>query len=845
MNLSDTNLTKRSPSEDSPEEDSSKKRNRSTVSCLACRRRKIKCDREKPCASCKRRNIPAGLCTYDESLWVSVLNKEQRQNEELETLKSQVDECLDALAQERTRAAQEVRALNQKIEGLTRASQELHAFVSSQPPRLLPDGRLLLDSGLLTTPGYSTATPSFPGATPYMSNPLASTPSSSCGNAHDTEDVGDVRGGPHLPERNPLVAYDKVVNLNKYTFTHTKVNRVIFFGPTSWRVNLHCDSSLHPVLAPFYYLVKMDRQKWKQQKVAQGAIVPDYNLAWKSSTVRDMTDFLEQILPRYEFLQERLEVFFDSVQYLYPYISKEETFRNFRTFIQPVGITGSAGTSSNASSCGSPNRAAGDTSTNAGDIRVKIHVTKKYLDFAHIALLLAIVATGCLFNKNRTFAHTDAAFTDPRHYVSLVLRSLGAARAVEKSSFQALQALLLLRSFKQHDPDDGDGGDGSNGSLLFKMAMSMALTLGLHRSPETIVLANADYPVELHKRLWKHLLYLDATQSCDLGIPLSLDVSYYTERDDGKSTFKGSSAKLDRTVVRPYDLFYRVTPLIADSVLFYTTLTRQVRVLQIEEKIRGMEQFMREEKLLGSKPCGADELTRAVWIMVKYQVLDLILASYYLIYLESDSTLTDNFLKYLLISHRFSENIMEMLEDKESNYITERVIFPSMKRCIIRSLITSCSILFNKQYFGNKGNEKSLREFTVTDLENLRYPCYAEVAANPELSRSLLKFNKQAIIEFGYNFASSKKSNLSNFYGFFICQRFCLLVIKYIKDKQLAIANEQRASFHMLDPSPPAPSDELDNPFDMALPFSISDETINGLMLFSPEDFARQTPGPH
>ncbi|ODQ77230.1 hypothetical protein BABINDRAFT_41973, partial [Babjeviella inositovora NRRL Y-12698] len=46
-----------------------RKRHRIPVSCLACRKRKAKCDRGRPhCANCVAKNL-IHLCHYEESPW--------------------------------------------------------------------------------------------------------------------------------------------------------------------------------------------------------------------------------------------------------------------------------------------------------------------------------------------------------------------------------------------------------------------------------------------------------------------------------------------------------------------------------------------------------------------------------------------------------------------------------------------------------------------------------------------------------------------------------------------------------------------------------------------------------
>jgi hypothetical protein len=43
-----------------------RKRKRPAYSCVECRRRKVRCDREQPCNQCTAQNV-ADSCTYEES----------------------------------------------------------------------------------------------------------------------------------------------------------------------------------------------------------------------------------------------------------------------------------------------------------------------------------------------------------------------------------------------------------------------------------------------------------------------------------------------------------------------------------------------------------------------------------------------------------------------------------------------------------------------------------------------------------------------------------------------------------------------------------------------------------
>lgn len=89
---------------------SKRKRKRLTISCLTCRKRKIKCDRQKPCSSCIKNNVPAHLCIYDESPWVSSLIKDNKMTDELLNLK-QENEHLTGLLKMNEKELNELRTL--------------------------------------------------------------------------------------------------------------------------------------------------------------------------------------------------------------------------------------------------------------------------------------------------------------------------------------------------------------------------------------------------------------------------------------------------------------------------------------------------------------------------------------------------------------------------------------------------------------------------------------------------------------------------------------------------------------------------------------------------------------
>ncbi|CCH46162.1 Zinc finger transcription factor YRR1 [Wickerhamomyces ciferrii] len=73
------------------EKDKYSKRQKITLSCTECRRRKIKCDHKKPiCENCIKKNLQ-DQCTYSTSPWIQIISSENQIYEEIKSLKKEND----------------------------------------------------------------------------------------------------------------------------------------------------------------------------------------------------------------------------------------------------------------------------------------------------------------------------------------------------------------------------------------------------------------------------------------------------------------------------------------------------------------------------------------------------------------------------------------------------------------------------------------------------------------------------------------------------------------------------------------------------------------------------------
>ena len=88
-------------------------------------------------------------------------------------------------------------------------------------------------------------------------------------------------------------------------------------------------------------------------------------------------------------------------------------------------------------------------------------------------------------------------------------------------SLRAIQAALLLRTYKLFCPEGNEGGTES--SILIGSLIQMARFHGLHRNPEFYKNTIVDEETKhLWGKIWAQLLYLDASQSFNLGSQLMI-----------------------------------------------------------------------------------------------------------------------------------------------------------------------------------------------------------------------------------------------------------------------------------------------------------------------------------
>lgn len=176
----------------------------------------------------------------------------------------------------------------------------------------------------------------------------------------------------------------------------------------------------------------------------------------------------------------------------------------------------------------------------------------------------------------------------PTH-IQYAKRLLLNADSFEKIDFRKIQALLLLGIYKMNCPEEDDT---SGSSILNAIMCLMGKLYGIHRIPENLYLFS-EHDFEVWKKTWATLLYYDAVQSFDWGMPL-----YFQENIAKSIDLKGlfdeiSNTELTKT--RNFRLQCTTTILIRKAVQILNNGAEIISKKEFEELLSDFDILMKKE----------------------------------------------------------------------------------------------------------------------------------------------------------------------------------------------------------------------------------------------------------
>lgn len=565
--------------------DRPKKRNKPTLVCTRCKKRKIKCNKELPCSSCVKSNV-GNECSYDNK-WQPI-----------------------SFADDDNTRLKRQKSTKQKMKNIPDSHE---GYMDTKSPTS--------SSGLGKT-GPQSSTAEFyaqdyvvPAFNPHFSNPI----------------------GPE----------DDVVNFHEgYTPIHVKdESRRLCFTPLYWGSLLKKDPCLYKVCqyvaerpAPLWFLMKsanLSQENINALSSRDGKHgVPDGEFISKllkvegyeelvpykklltiradngesankielststlTSTLFEgkfdpelkLIENIKTIMPKKRVVWKLIDKFFETLYPFMPFVDKDYFTADM------VRILG--------------------TKSYEDEPFQYIKIIKR-LDLAHVATCLIILRFTylSLFSNrkcmNEKIIHSNDPsptvndlkylFMNPVNVIVIEMAQLCLDRfeISRKTNLTVFQATLFMRIYHSTAPEDGDGTDGGDSQVSTAVLIQMAYALGLNREPDKFEdVCNDERINNLGRRMWHFLVRTDIIHCFHAGNPMSIDTRHYDVSIpySTENNMTSDNAELEKAISQTFGWFnYRLNTIreIVDSFL---DIHGSYSMNELTQKLNEVERVCRED----------------------------------------------------------------------------------------------------------------------------------------------------------------------------------------------------------------------------------------------------------
>ncbi|CAI5758846.1 unnamed protein product [Candida verbasci] len=679
-----------------------RKRNKPTLVCTNCKKKKIKCDRKNPCSSCVKMNV-GYTCTY-ESKFKSVEFKATKKKKSFSPeIKSQPDNLESLpLQDELLRLQSRVKQL-ESILGKQKRPSKTKPYTRNQPIE-------------------------------FPTNPI--TP-------------------------NPIVNDDDMINIYEgYTPLQMKGNiRRISYGPLSWVAIVkkdpylcltwknYCNKSSYSIIntrLPQFtsenisalksnYEKLKDSDKFFQKRFLElegfNEIIP-YKSLTKNEIINDTKSeskrptFTEislaksifdgrldpelQLIEKIKIISPKKKVFwvlidrwFKSVYNFFPFLDEKSFKKELVKIFGPVSYE------------------------DKPFDKVKI---EKKLDLANCAIcfiLLRMTYLSLFSNRDCVNASIMKSETESiekylfQHPINISVIEVANSCIqcfpfTRKSNLNVFQAVLYMRIYRNVAPEEGDGVDGGDSQVSTALLIQMAYNLGLNREPSKFNdLCNDEKTNHLSRKIWSYLLRSDLMLCYTLGNPKTINKKHYdiktpyvTKENSNIEDLEMETAIVDTFVYLENELAY-----ISKVVDYILDINNSSSVNQLSTDLHAFEKVLHNFfNVVGNPTAEISIQSTRPDIVLYYQSTKLriflssktaLIAFYHLIYLHYEKIL-DNELSFFYLCKIYQigtkdlvPQIREILHGKYSSL--GLILNPNLQLAIhkVNSFNMSCLVRVN------------------------------------------------------------------------------------------------------------------------------------------------------
>ncbi|KAK6204766.1 uncharacterized protein RJT21DRAFT_133984 [Scheffersomyces amazonensis] len=547
-----------------------KKRNKATLVCTNCKKKKIKCNRRQPCSSCVRSNVGYS-CVY-ETKWRPVSFDISESNSMHQTISDSNPTTTDINSNSNSKSnSNSNNPFQDELFQLRKKLNDLEASLISGKA----GSNIIIDDN--STPNSSTivSDPSISSEITNNNTPNYNKLSVWDSGTHSIA-VWVTQRPSNIP--NPIVPDDEIINFYEgYTPIQVRGNvRRINYGPLAWPALIRKDTWLNVMWkfadgqsiseciigqrTPQMSLENMkvytapnpandsSPEMFKKKTLENDGyneMVPYKTLAKAvgtksiSSSVNVSTaalakslfegrfnpelqliEKIKRIMPKKKVIWSLIDQFFSILYGHFPFIDEIDFKKELSKIIGPVSYE--------------------------DEPLGKVKIERK-MDLAHISICLIILRMSYIslfnnrncINANIMDSSEDSIekylFANPINLavIEVATSCIECFQFSRKSNLTVFQAIFFMRLYRIHAPEEGDGVDGGDSQVATAMLIQMAFSLGLNREPDKFEIFNDERANHLGRKMWHFLVRSDLIHCYSVGNPTTIDMRHF----DVKSPF--------------------------------------------------------------------------------------------------------------------------------------------------------------------------------------------------------------------------------------------------------------------------------------------------------------------
>lgn len=161
-----------------------------------------------------------------------------------------------------------------------------------------------------------------------------------------------------------------------------------------------------------------------------------------------------------------------------------------------------------------------------------------------------------------------------------------------RPSIPLLQFAQMVRVYQKYAPEFGEGLDGGDSQLFTGVIIQMAISIGLHRDPDSIP-ALRHMPLSkknLRRQLWYSLMFTDVVEAYSFGNPTNCQQQFYDTKVPKKIGKEGEGG-----VNTVYSHIYLLLSQLREVMLLALDVSGRTKVWELCQKLNGLEAFVAEE----------------------------------------------------------------------------------------------------------------------------------------------------------------------------------------------------------------------------------------------------------